>query len=287
MGELGGPITAERVLLRCTFFPFAMVTVSLPAFSLAICFITAFMFRFEDVNETMCEVRNYIPSISAVTGIPPQTYLWRICIALHSAPRFAVGFMHYNYYLKRLNFIKENQRGLFKHLIRLNFWLNTIENSCLVGVTYVTNRENYPVHEKIFVVFMVASLCYMLCNTICFKMSRDTIITENEKKSYLWKKVMFVSILSATAGLIYFFVKHRFYCEPWAFSYFSLCEYIIAYTNMGFHFTAYLDFNNYEWIVAIPTHHRTGNGSAVMDNNNLGTSISAVSNGFNTRRRKH
>lgn len=89
------------------------------------------------------QVKNFIPSISAVTGITPQTYLWRIGIALHSAPRFAVGFMHYNYYMQRLGFVKESRRGFFKKLISLNFWLNTIENSSLVGVTYVTNRENY------------------------------------------------------------------------------------------------------------------------------------------------
>ena len=69
--------------------------------------------------------------------------MWRIGIALHSAPRFAVSFLHYNYYIQRLGFVKESQRGFFKKLISLNFWLNTIENASLVGVTYVTNRENY------------------------------------------------------------------------------------------------------------------------------------------------
>ena len=38
--------------------PFAIITVSLPGFSLLICFLTGFFFRFEDVNETMCEVGN-------------------------------------------------------------------------------------------------------------------------------------------------------------------------------------------------------------------------------------
>ena len=105
----------------------------------------------------MClQVKNYIPSISAVTGITPQTYLWRIGIALHSAPRFAVGFMHYNYYSQRLGFVRECQRGFFKKLISLNFWLNTIENASLVGVTYVTNRENY---RKFSVDWMTIAWC--------------------------------------------------------------------------------------------------------------------------------
>ena len=56
MGKDGGPVLVDRIFLRVPFWPFAAVTVSLPAFSLAICFITAFIFRFDDVNETMCEV---------------------------------------------------------------------------------------------------------------------------------------------------------------------------------------------------------------------------------------
>jgi hypothetical protein len=69
MGKPGDTVTAERTLLRLTFFPFAMVTVSLPAVSLAICFITAFLFRHEDVNETMCSVRIIIWFVRKETSI--------------------------------------------------------------------------------------------------------------------------------------------------------------------------------------------------------------------------
>lgn len=279
-------ITAEGVLLRVRFWPFAVVTVALPAVSLAVCFITGFLFRFEDVNETMCNVKNYIPSISAVTGITPQTYFWRFCIGLHTAPRMAVAFIHYNYYISRLHFVKESYHGLFLKLIRLNFWLNTVENSSLLGVTCISNKENYPIHEKIFIVFMVTSLCYMLCNTICFMMTRGVTLSIDEQRSYYWKKMMFAGILSATAGLLYFFAMHRLYCEPGAFSYFSACEYVIAYTNMGYHFTAYLDFKGREWLVATPAVHRS-NGSVVNNNDSILLENTNRPVSSNTRRRKH
>ena len=89
------------------------------------------------------QVKNYIPSISAVTGITPQAYLWRTCIALHSAPRFAVTVIYYNHYMSRLHLIPAERVPLFKFLIKLNFWFNFVENSCLVLVAYITNRENY------------------------------------------------------------------------------------------------------------------------------------------------
>ncbi|XP_033741993.1 post-GPI attachment to proteins factor 2-like [Pecten maximus] len=238
-------------MLRIHFAKIAYVTVSLPAFSLLFCFLSGVLFRFYDVNETVCKATNVIPSISAVTGILPQAYVWRICIGLHATPRFAVGIMYYNYYMERLRNISPQYQTLYRNLIRLNFWLYTIENSCLVGVTYISNKENYPIHEKIFIVFMVACNCYMLLNTIIYRWSREATMSPSEQLSYRIKKWMFIAIISATGGLIIFFIRHRFFCIPFAFSYFSACEYVIAYTNMTYHLSGYLEFQDYYFIAAL------------------------------------
>lgn len=268
MAKIKSRGTVEDLTLSIPFWHFAIVTVSLPGISLAVCFITAFIFRFEDVNETMCEVKNFIPSISAVTGITPQTYLWRTCIALHSAPRFAVNLIYYNHYASQIHRVLPHRVSKYKFLIKLNYWLNFIENSCLTLVAYITNRENYPVHEKIFVVFMVTSLCYMLLNTILFNWSRSGVFTETEKTSYYWKKVMFASIATATAGLVFFFILHRIYCVVGAFSVFSVCEYVIAYTNMGYHFTGYLDFQDHTCMFGVLRPDARHSNGAVVTNNN-------------------
>eukprot|EP00106_Octopus_bimaculoides_P000806 XP_014768248.1 PREDICTED: post-GPI attachment to proteins factor 2-like [Octopus bimaculoides] len=212
-------------------------------------------------------VTNFIPSISAVTGITPQRYLWRICIALHCTPRFAVAFMYFNMYKGFLQSIKKEHQNLFLTLIKVNFWLNIMENSSLIGVTYISNKENYPIHEKIFIVFMATSLCYMLLNTILFRWTRDKV-TEADEKSFKWKVLMFCSIMVATAGLLFFFVKHRFHCEPLAFSWFSLCEYVIAYTNMGFHMTAAYDFRNVTFYACTPAVYSTLPINGMLVNNN-------------------
>ncbi|XP_050417056.1 post-GPI attachment to proteins factor 2-like [Patella vulgata] len=234
----------SNVLLRVPILTYAIITVSLPGAALFLCFVTAVIFQYEDVNDTQCNVTNFVPSISAVTGIRPQTYLWRICIALHSAPRFAIAVVYFNYYKNLQHLISTKYLTLFNVLLHVNFWFNTIENSSLVGVTYISNKENYPVHEKIFIVFMVLSLCYMLINTILFRWTRTSTLTPDEKQSFKWKTIMFLANFWATMGLLYFFVLHRFYCRPLAFSGFSVCEYIIGYTNMAYHFTAYLDFKH-------------------------------------------
>ena len=89
------------------------------------------------------QVQNYVPSISGITGVSPQRYVWRICIALHSTPRLIVGFVYYNYYMARLGVIAERQKSLFRRIVSINFWLYIIENGGLIGVTFIANVENY------------------------------------------------------------------------------------------------------------------------------------------------
>ncbi|KAI8798961.1 post-GPI attachment to proteins factor 2 [Biomphalaria glabrata] len=261
----------EEIFLNIPMWPFAVVTVSLPGVALFVCFVTAVIFQFDDVNETMCNVKNFIPSISAVTGVTPQTYLWRTCIALHSTPRFAVCLFTYNHYVSRAHSVHPQRLAKYMFLIKVNFWLNFVENSCLTLVAYITNRENYPIHEKIFVVFMVTSLAYMLLNTILFNWSRAGSFSETDRVSYYWKKVMFASIATATAGLLASFILHRVYCVVGAFSVFSACEYVIAYTNMGYHFTAYLDFKDRSFLFGrlcpYPRNNNESSSLAVTNNN--------------------
>lgn len=100
-------------------------------------------FRYSYHLLLLFQVYNFIPSISAITGIQPGRYVWRICIALHSAPRFAVGYIYYNYYLSRLHLIAPSQHSIFKRLASTAFWVYTVENFCLVFVAYISNVENY------------------------------------------------------------------------------------------------------------------------------------------------
>lgn len=58
-------------------------------------------------------------------------------------------------------------------------------------------------HHKTFLRISIAKIQILKCY-VCWQ----------EERSYFWKKVMFAAIMSATAGLIFFFIKHRFFCEP-------------------------------------------------------------------------
>ncbi|XP_068156078.1 post-GPI attachment to proteins factor 2-like [Drosophila tropicalis] len=228
--------------LAC-FHEICVVTALLPLVTLFTCFVTAYVFQYDDVHETHCRVYNIIPSISAITGVSPQRYFWRFSIALHIGPRIPIAFVYKNYYHSQLARLTPSLVPKTSMLITLILVLNCIEIAALGGVTYISNRENYPVHERIFITFMVCSLCYMLAT-----IKLNGILNEGQKlnnqqiQSIKWKKILFVVSILSTIGLLVFFAKHRFYCHDLAFSWFAFFEYLIAIANMLFHFTIIWDF---------------------------------------------
>ena len=149
--------------VRFNFSRLCRFTVSLPLFGLVVCFVSANIFQQNDIHETYCrvsshrlaflapdphpslffQVYNIIPSISSITGISPQRYIWRICIALHVGPRFLTSLVYHRFYLTMLVDITQSQKKTFLYLVWLAFILNLTEQAALIGVTYVSNRENY------------------------------------------------------------------------------------------------------------------------------------------------
>lgn len=97
------------------------------------------------------QVYNIIPSISAITGVSPQRYLWRVCVAFHVGPRIIIASMYHTYYQSLLS----SQPPGTAHpdsrscrLLNATYWLSLLEIAALCGVTYISNRENYRMYSK-------------------------------------------------------------------------------------------------------------------------------------------
>jgi hypothetical protein len=110
-----GNIVVENFIVHymLSFKHLCLVTVSCPLLALIICFVTAYVFQADDIHETHCRVYNIIPSISAITGISPQRYLWRISVAFHIGPRFIIAAVHRSYHLNLINTSSKDQVQLY------------------------------------------------------------------------------------------------------------------------------------------------------------------------------
>ncbi|KAK8396817.1 hypothetical protein O3P69_005053 [Scylla paramamosain] len=202
------------------------------------------------------QVYNFLPSISAVTGVSPQRYLWRVAVALHISPRLLVAWVARAYYNSLAAHVPAARRPAYLTLVSVAFYLNLTELATLCGVTYISNKENYreyckqpyAVHEKLFTLFMLVSLVYMLCVIRVLRAVRHTL-SPALLRSFSQKKWLFGIKLASTGGLLFFFWRHRVYCQPMAFSWFSLCEYVIATCNMLYHVSVALDFADEHLIV--------------------------------------
>ncbi|XP_063375322.1 post-GPI attachment to proteins factor 2-like [Cydia amplana] len=244
----------QGILWQCGLREICLAALWLPLGALIFCYVTASIFQADDIHETHCRVYNIVPSISAITGISPQRYVWRICIAFHLGPRLLIGSLYYNYHKQRnAHIIEDKVRLQATQLGEACYWLNLVELCALTGVTYVSNRENYFVHEKIFIVFMVAALLHMLCRARVGSIASDTVESLRTNK-LVW--TLFYVAIAATVGLIVFFLRHRLLCRPLAFTYFSVCEYILATANMAFHALVVRDLPLHEVHVVWPTNRK-------------------------------
>ncbi|GBP43675.1 Post-GPI attachment to proteins factor 2-like [Eumeta japonica] len=242
-------IPVSSVLWKCGLRDICLAALWLPLGTLIFCYVSASIFQPDDIHETHCRVYNVVPSISAITGISPQRYLWRISIAFHLGPRLLIGSLYYNYHKERASRIAdEKARKEATKLSLACYWLNLMEIFALTGVTYVSNRENYFVHEKIFIVFMIVSLLHMLCRARVGCAGADLPPVRTNR--LVW--ILFYVAIAATIGLIVFFLRHRLFCRPLAFTWFSVCEYILATANMAFHALVVRDLPRHQIFVVQP-----------------------------------
>ncbi|XP_063289170.1 post-GPI attachment to proteins factor 2 [Pelobates fuscus] len=231
-------------LFRLRFTTFAVGTVCCPLIGFIFCVIWSLLFNFQETTATHCGVPNYLPSISAaIGGETPQRYVWRFCIGIHSAPRLLVAVAYLNYYQ---GIHPTRPRRCF-----FNFLFNVLENICLLLLTFVSSTENHGIHKIAFSLFMFFSLSYMFMTVSIWKKSRRHFSSE-ERRSYSWKyRLAIFNLVTFVLALVAFYL-HNEHCEPGVYTIFSFLEYLVVFSNMAFHMTAWWDFENKELVVLSP-----------------------------------
>ncbi|KAL7389803.1 hypothetical protein ABVT39_010041 [Epinephelus coioides] len=247
---LQGPYTSldrDRPLIRLPFTSFAVGTVLLPLTGLIACLFISLVYHFEDATFTHCHVSNYLPSISAAISRVPERYIWRSCIGLHSAPRYLVSAAYFSFYRGR--FAKRLPELLLSGLALL---CSLAENTGLLLLTYVASTETYNVHKNGFIMFIGSSLVHMLITCRLWQVISRHYVNPEEMTSYRWKMRLFLFNISCCLAAAYFFRRHNKYCETGVYTLFAFFEYLVVFSNMAFHMTAFWDFGSKEVIVATP-----------------------------------
>ncbi|XP_035998569.1 post-GPI attachment to proteins factor 2 [Fundulus heteroclitus] len=237
----------DRPLIRVRFTTFAVATVLLPLTGLLVCLVTSLLYHYEDATYTHCQVSNYLPSISAAISRPPEIYIWRSCIGLHSAPRYLVAAAYFSFYRGRFA-----GRLLELLLSGVALLCSVAENTGLVLLTYVASTEAYKVHKYGFIVFIACSLLHMLITVRLWHVIQRHYVSPEEKTSFLWKTRLFLVNISCCAAAAYFFRRHNKYCETGVYTLFAAFEYMVVFSNMAFHMTAFWDFGSAQVMVATP-----------------------------------
>ena len=103
-------------------------------------------------------------------------------------------------------------------------------------------RENFKLHKVSFTIFLASSITYMLISFWIVNWMWSKERAEHEKRGLNFKRKMLKINACCIAMALYFYYRHNKYCEPGVYSMFSLFEYGVVLTNMGYHWAAFYDF---------------------------------------------
>ncbi|KAM9729463.1 post-GPI attachment to proteins factor 2-like isoform 1-T2 [Menidia menidia] len=249
-GPLGPPYGAvdrDRPLLRLPFPRLAVATVLLPLTALLLCLGLALRYHRQEATYTHCQVSNFLPSISAAISLVPERYVWRGCVGMHSAPRLLVAAAYFRFYALRFR-----RRRAERLLAAITLLCSLAENAGLLLLTYVASTETYSLHKNGFVLFIASSLLHMLSTCWLWRLISRNGDSPEEVSSYRWKLRLFLFNIGCCAAAAYFYRRHNKYCEPGVYTLFAGCEYLVVFSNMAFHMTAFWDFSSQEVRVGPP-----------------------------------
>ncbi|VDK80413.1 unnamed protein product [Onchocerca ochengi] len=214
-------LVGEEELLYISFRRFILITSALPVSALFLCISLALALHFDESTETHCNVKNYLPSISAaVASFSPERYIWRLLIALHSAPRIVMALAFKNFLLTS-PLRPFNDRIWFDLTCHIACFINIAEILFLLLLTTISSVENYAVHKISFLGFAVCSIIHMLIATTLYQYSGRRRTSSVGEKSFQYKILMCSTSVLSLLLAAYFYGRHNYFCEPGIY---TLCD---------------------------------------------------------------
>ncbi|KAK3746431.1 hypothetical protein RRG08_020068 [Elysia crispata] len=246
----------HNIFFDLSFPQVVAICCALPLGGLLVCEILCCLLAFKESTTTVCDkaeyVWNFLPSVSQATGLlSPQKYLWRVVIALHATPRFAIAYGYFS--LHSVVFSDgSNPSRIFRRLARVACLLHCTEVLALVGLSFISSAEDFELHKFFFITFLLSATAHM--GVMCAIQAWGTKaikywLSKKEQLSVMLKVRLFALHLVFLTAAMYFYYRHNKYCENGVYSMFSLCEILMITANIAFHGTAMIDFHSTDLIL--------------------------------------
>ncbi|VDK88993.1 unnamed protein product [Dibothriocephalus latus] len=188
------------------------------------------------LDRTHCAIPNYIPSVSAATGVGYRKFFWTASISsscimrlfLHTAYHHAVGDL-----LASASFMNKDCSLLCHSCIHFTEILG------LLLLTIFSSTENFPIHRNGFGLFVSSSIIYGITDLYLLWRLRNLRTFDNSVQKTLHRKrwtyiVMFTSVFLA----MLFYFLHSTSCAHTIYSLFGLSELVFIFANTYYHFRA-------------------------------------------------
>ncbi|CAF2621965.1 unnamed protein product [Rotaria sp. Silwood2] len=225
---------SSRVNISMRYF--LWFSYSLPCLALFSCIGLSLLKDFEKSTRTHCQVFNFLPSISASIGdCEPQRYIWRLCFALDSIPRYIIAYLQFKRLLNRHHILLPE---LYQLVQITNSLIHALELTFLLLLTYISSNEIKWIHECSFVGFMICSLVHMLLTVLIDYFWPRTIncrVSDQEIMVRTKRLQWFIINIGSFFISLYFYFRHNEHCEPNMYSMYCLFEYFVVLTNIAYH----------------------------------------------------
>lgn len=228
----------------------------MPILAFFTCILISLFKDFEASNRTHCRVRNILPSISStISKFYPQIAIWRLLIGIDSFPRYFIAYIYFNkYYLPKKDIVRYPY--VYQGVIRIAFFVHLIELTSLLLLSYVSSVEIFSVHKISFIFFLTTSFIYMTLTLLThfwpmhdIRSQSNKLNIHNERKEAASKRTkigVYLVYIFCMLIALYFYIRHNMFCEPYIYSFFSLFEYFIVFTNIAYHAVIFYDLNLFQ-----------------------------------------
>ncbi|KAG9297374.1 hypothetical protein G9A89_009458 [Geosiphon pyriformis] len=169
----------------------------------------------------------WFPSVSASTGDwYPARSIFQIFIAISSGPRFALIFLFY--------IISNKPDHLYP---KIHAFVGIARAITCGGWTYITSSEDHNIHDISMISYIVLTLPWML---------GSLAIAPDNPRAQMYRKRLIMLFFGTLAPMIYFFIRHKVYAIPGAYTIYAFFEWTLIIYDIGFDAVSLYDFSSYE-----------------------------------------